>query len=223
MSKRETLTRTKLKTPRAAAIAGILFSVLLLIELWLLRRAVPVDPLESGEWLATSGRTIATALGLTPFIGVAFLWFIGVLRDRLGDREDRFFATVFLGSGLLFLAMLFGAAAIAGAIITAFSAKPGELAGSGTFTLARSLAFNLMNVYAAKMGGVFVFSTSMVVIYTKFVPRWIGYLGCLSALVLLFGSTHIDLAIFVLPLWVLLMSSYILFDNLRDRSSTAGP
>jgi len=42
-----------------------------------------------------------------PFAGIAFLWFIGVLRDRLGELEDRFFATVFLGSGLLFLAMLF--------------------------------------------------------------------------------------------------------------------
>jgi hypothetical protein len=215
MNERETLTRTNLKTPRAAAIAGILFSVLLLIELWLLRRAVPVDPLESGDWLAASGGTIAAALGLTPFIGVAFLWFIGVLRDRLGQREDRFFATVFLGSGLLFLAMLYGAAAVAGAIITAVSAKPGDLAGSGTFALARALAFNLMNVYAAKMAGVFVFSTSMVVIYTEFVPRWIGYMGCLSALVLLFASTHLDWAIFVLPLWVLLMSGYILFDNLR--------
>jgi hypothetical protein len=55
----------------------------------------------------------------------------------------------------------------------------------------------------------------MVVIYTEFVPRWIGYMGCLSALVLLFASTHLDWAIFVLPLWVLLMSGYILFDNLR--------
>ena len=46
--------------------------------------------------------------------GIAFLWFIGVLRDRLGAQEDQFFATVFFGSGLLFLAMLFTAAAIIG-------------------------------------------------------------------------------------------------------------
>ena len=52
-------------------------------------------------------------MNLIPFAGIAFLWFIGVLRDRIGEREDRFFATVFLGSGLLFVAMLFVAAAIA--------------------------------------------------------------------------------------------------------------
>jgi hypothetical protein len=54
------------------------------------------------------------ALYLVPFAGIAFLWFIGVLRDRLGELEDRFFATVFFGSGLLFLAMLFASAAVAG-------------------------------------------------------------------------------------------------------------
>ena len=52
-----------------------------------------------------------------PFAGVAFLWFIGVLRDRLAQLEDRFFATVFFGSGLLFLAMLFAAAAVIGAVV----------------------------------------------------------------------------------------------------------
>ena len=49
------------------------------------------------------------ALNIIPFAGIAFLWFMGVLRDRFGQQEDRFFATVFLGSGLLFLAMLFAA------------------------------------------------------------------------------------------------------------------
>ncbi len=58
---------------------------------------------------------MAVSLNLVPFAGIAFLWFIGVLRDRIGEREDRFFATVFLGSGLLFVAMMFVAVAVAGA------------------------------------------------------------------------------------------------------------
>jgi hypothetical protein len=43
----------------------------------------------------------ALAVNQVPFAGIAFLWFIGMLRDRLGEFEDRFFATVFFGSGLL--------------------------------------------------------------------------------------------------------------------------
>ena len=57
------------------------------------------------------------ALNLLPFAGIAFLWFIGVVRDRIGQGEDRFFATVFLGSGLLFIAMLFVTGAVAGGLV----------------------------------------------------------------------------------------------------------
>src|SRR4029077_18565500 len=144
-------------------IAGIVFSVLLIAIFWLLRRAVPSDPLDSGAWIATESETVTLALNLVPFAGVAFLWFIGVLRDRLGQQEDRFFATVFLGSALLFLAMLFAAAAITGAIIlVASSADPNEVTSSATFRYARATGYIFMNVYAIKMAGVFMISTSTV-------------------------------------------------------------
>ena len=96
MKQEATLIRARLKTPRAAAIAGILFSVLLITGLLLFRLSVRADPLEAGAWLKTSSNRVALALNLVPFAGIAFLWFIGVLRDRLGELEDRFFATVFL-------------------------------------------------------------------------------------------------------------------------------
>ena len=119
MKQKADLIRARLKAPRSAALAGILFSVLLIAVLLLFRLSVRADPLEAGAWLKTSSKTIALALNLVPFAGIAFLWFIGVLRDRLGELEDRFFATVFLGSGLLFLAMLFASAALGGGIIIA--------------------------------------------------------------------------------------------------------
>src|SRR5690349_2484909 len=141
MSESNVLTRAHLKTPKAAAIAGIVFSALLIVILWLIRRSVPADPLDTGAWVATESRTVALALNLVPFAGVAFLWFIGVLRDRLGQQEDRFFATVFFGSALLFLAMLFAAAAVLGAIVTIFSAEPDETADLNTFHFARVIAY----------------------------------------------------------------------------------
>jgi hypothetical protein len=134
MKQEVNLIRARLKTPRAAAVAGVLFSVLLIMGLLLLRLSVPADPLEAGAWLKINANTVALALNLVPFAGIAFLWFIGVLRDRLGELEDRFFATVFLGSGLLFLAMLFAAAAVAGGIILAYAARPSGLLDSATFT-----------------------------------------------------------------------------------------
>jgi len=148
MQPKEELTTARLRAPRAAAIAGILFAILLMAGLGLIRLAVPANPLEAGAWLQTRLNTVVLALNLVPFAGIAFLWFIGVLRDRLGEREDRFFATVFLGSGLLFLAMLFMSAAMVGGLIIAYTADPSRILGSTTFTSARAIAYEVMNIYA---------------------------------------------------------------------------
>jgi hypothetical protein len=217
-----TVAHAHLKTPRAAAIAGIVFSLLMFAIFWLLRRSIPADPLESGSWLAADTGMIKLALNLVPLAGVAFLWFIGVLRDRLGRHEDRFFATVFLGSGLLFLAMLFlGAATIGAVTLMASVAEPGDLGGSVTFRFARAAAFLIANVYASKMAAVFMFSTSTVVIYTAIAPRWMAYAGFLLALVVLIGGHSIGWSLAVLPVWVLAISVYILMDNLAGASTAS--
>jgi MFS family permease len=211
------LTRANLKTPKAAAIAGMVFSVLVMAVFWLLRTAIPADPQEPGAWLESNSRK-ALALNMMPFAGVAFLWFIGVLRDRLGEKEDRFFATVFFGSGLLFLAMLFTAAAMVGAILLAFVMHPVELIGSATFHFARAAAYSLVNVYMIKMASVFMITTSTVAMYTRIAPRWLAVLGFVLAFILLFGSFYISWSFLVFPLWVLLLSASILNDSIRKSS-----
>jgi hypothetical protein len=218
----EIIVRANLKTPRAAAVAGILFSVLLIAILWLLRRSIPADPLEAGAWLAADRGPVALALNLVPVAGILFLWFIGVLRDRLGAREDRFFATVFLGSALLFLAMLFAAAAVIGAIVLVFTIQPNEMVDSAALHVARAFAYNLVNVYAIKMACVFMISTSTVTISTGLAPRWMAALGYALALVLLLGSYYLTWSIAVMPFWVLLISVHILIDNLRPADAVDG-
>ena len=221
MKQEADLIRGRLRTPRAAAIAGILFSVLLIAGLLLVRLSVPADPLEAGAWLKTSSNTIALGLNLVPFAGIAFLWFIGVLRDRLGELEDRFFATVFVGSGLLFLAMLFASAATGGGIILAYAAKPAELLGSPTLTFARAVTYEIMNLYAVKMAAVFMFSTSTLAIRSGIIARWIAFLGYAFALFLLLSGRYVEWILMLFPLWVLLVSIYILIDNLRRLPQVA--
>jgi hypothetical protein len=221
MKQKADLIHVRLKAPRSAAIAGILFSVLLIAGLLLFRLSVRADPLESGAWLKTSSKTIALALNLVPFTGIAFLWFIGVLRDRLGGLQDRFFATVFLGSGLLFLAMLFASAALGGGITIAYAAKPTELLGSPTFTFARAATYETMNLYAFKMAAVFMISTSTLAIRTGIFARWIAFLGYTFALFLLLSGRYIERILLLFPLWVLLVSIYILIDNLRRLPQAA--
>jgi len=210
----DALTHRHLKTPKAAAIAGMLFSTLLLAVFLLLRIAVPPVPQEPGAWLSGSSSSVALAVNLVPFAGIAFLWFIGVLRDRLGQREDRFFSTVFFGSGLLFLGMLFTAAALVGGLLTAFAAEPGQLIDSATYHFARAAVYNIVNIYMTKMTGVFMITTSTMAIYTGFAPRWLAILGYVLALLVLFGSYQLAWSFVVFPLWVFITSTYILVDNI---------
>ena len=105
--------------PRAAAVSGVIFSVLTIVGLGLVRYAIPSNLKVPGIWLTEPGHRNAVrwALDLVPFAGIAFLWFMAVLRDRLGNDEDQFFATVFFGSGLLFVGSVFAAAAITSALL----------------------------------------------------------------------------------------------------------
>jgi hypothetical protein len=217
--KRETAIRVALKAPRAGAIAGIVFSILLIISLVLLRVSVPADPADAGRWLSASGKSVTFALNLLPFAGVAFLWFIGVLRDRMGAQEDRFFATVFLGSGLLFLAMTFASSAVAGGLMMSYGAIPQKLMDSGIYTFARTVSYQFANVYAIRMAGVFMISTCTIAIRIGMFPRWMAFLGYALALLLLLSVGNLYWAPLVFPLWALVISVYVLVANLRPKAT----
>ena len=141
------------------------------------------------------------ALNLLPFAGIAFLWFMGVLRDRMGEKEDRFLATVFLGSGLLFLATTFASSAATGALMMAYEALPGKTMNSGIYTFARTLAYELANVYALRMAGVFMISSCTLAIRLGMFPRWMALLGYALALFLLLSIGRFGWAPLVFPLW----------------------
>jgi hypothetical protein len=221
MNPEKSLIQARMTTPRAAAIAGILFSILMITSLVLIRISVPADPQDAGTWLTEGWRNITLALNLLPFAGIAFLWFIGVVRDRLGKDEDRFFATVFLGSGLLFLAMLFTSSAVAGGILSIYGTAPGMLIDSGMYSFGRAVTYEIMNVYTMKMAGVFMISTCTLSLRTGITPRWMAFLGLALALVLLLSMGFLYWAPVVFPLWVLLISVHILLANFGKPKSEA--
>ena len=211
--------KVKLTTPRAAALAGILFSVLLITSLAIIRISVPADQADVGEWISDSWKIVNIALNIVPFAGIAFLWFIGVVRDRLGQDEDRFFATVFLGSGLLFLGLLFMSAAIAGSTINLYGSSQNIPISSGIYTFGRTTTYEIMNVYTMKMAGVFMISTCTLSLRTGIIPRWMAFLGIVLALFLLFSIGFFAWASLVFPLWVFLISVHILIANMGGPSA----
>lgn len=209
MSKK--LTRRNLRTPRAAAIAGIVFSLLLSASIVLIRLAN-----QSEAETPFTRQTLLLGLNLVPFAGIAFLWFIGVVRDRIGQFEDRFFATVFLGSGLLFLAMLFASAAIGGSLV-ASSRPPSD----PLITFGRQITQAIMNVYAMKMAAVFMISTSTILLRTVVLSRWLAYIGYVFALVQLITLAYWEWIVLLFPLWIFALSIELLLTSLRERQSEA--
>jgi hypothetical protein len=201
-----------LKSPKAAGIAGVLFAGLLLASLVLMLQTVQVAPTDPGVWLVQDTWRVSLAMNLIPFAGVSFLWFVGVLRDRLGPAEDRLFATVFLGSGLLFVAMLFVSAAITGAILITQGLNPSGFAATDAFRLARSLTFTTTSVYAVKMAAVFTFTASTLIYRTGVTARWAAIAGYASGLLLLFVTPSLPWILFLFPVWVLIVSANILVE-----------
>jgi len=185
MQQKPTLIVQHLKTPRAAGIAGIAFSILSITSHWLVRSAIPPYAQGSALEVAKHSQTISLSLNLVPFAGIVFLWFIAVLRDYLGEREDRFFATVFLGSGRLYVAMFFASSALKGGLLGVLRSGTENLVQSGTYAVIRAQINQMLNIYGIKMAGVFMISFSTIALRTRVMPPWIAILGWALALLLL--------------------------------------
>ncbi|WP_460356144.1 hypothetical protein [Mycobacterium sp. ZZG] len=189
----------RLTTPRAAAFAGVLFALMFGAALVLIRTELPDG----------SVHRLRIAIVLMPFAGIAFLWFLGVVRDGLGALEDKFFSTVFLGSGLLFLAMIFASTAVgAGLIATRESAVPGSRTEVNAFGQALLLA--LSDTYALRMAAVFMISLATIWLRTRLMPTWLVVVTYVVALCVLIGSDVTKWMTVSFPVWVLIVSVLLL-------------
>jgi hypothetical protein len=211
-----------MRTPRAAAVAGIVFSVLLSTAFGLIQWAFAGDPPSAREWSADGSRrdALVVALNLLPFAGIAFLWFIGVLRDRIGVHEDRLFATVFLGSGLLFVAMLFTCGAVAGGLVLPFGDGP-DRPPAAFWSFGRSVTLTLLTVYAMRMAAVFTISATTIAARLRLVPRWLVGFGATTGLVLLLTGEAASWLALIFPLWVFVFSVHLLLATFRGSPRPA--
>jgi hypothetical protein len=218
----------QVRAPWAAGIAGLLFAVLFTVALLFIRGS-PLAAADGAELeaLFAEGRDtwlFVGALYLAPFAGIMFLWFIAVIRDQIGEREDRFFATVFFGGGLLFVALLFAAAAVAGSLVVGY-----RYLGLGAPTAAevettRALAYTLLFAFATRAAAVFLIALGSVGLRSGAFPRWFAWSGYGLGILLLLVVSVWDWVILVLPAWVASVSLFILRrERGRRRASGVAP
>jgi hypothetical protein len=218
--------RLERSSPRSAGLAGILFSVLFVGFLLLVSERPPdgLDDRAFVAWYQDNAVTSVTiaALYLAPFAGIAFLWFIGVIRARIGAHEDQFFATVFLGSSLLFVAMFWAAAAVLASLVAGNRFDAAPPIDARTLETVRSVAYSFLFVLAARAAAVFMFVTCTIAWRTAIFPRPLTLTGFLLALVMLLSLSFLQWIVLLFPVWVCIASGYMLAAELRAARAAGG-
>jgi hypothetical protein len=229
MDDEQSVVAREIRTPASAAVAGIIFALILATVVVLLRSALPGVGHRS-DWIAAASnrRALSLSLDLIPFAGIAFLWFIGVIRARLGASEDKLFATAFLGSGLLFVAILFTAAAVTGGLLIVYTGPHPVSADS--VRLAAAISSVLVGTLDVRMAAVFTLVVTNLGRRTGIIPVWLVVVGYLTGGLLLLVPPRSLWAAMVFPAWVFVLSVHILVTSLRNRpgrstvwAPTAGP
>ncbi|MQY37137.1 hypothetical protein SRB17_51410 [Streptomyces sp. RB17] len=221
--RRKRAAQRALETPRAAGLAGVVFALLLAAAIVLIRLGMPQGAgAVTAQAFTNSERrdSLQSALALVPFAGIFFLWFMATIRAHVGAAEDRFLATVFLGSGLVFTATLFGAAAAAGAVLSV-PHPAGTAPAPAYWDFGRHFAYTMMVGYGMRMAAVFVSVVSAIGHRLGVLPRFLTALGLLTALTLLFAASNVPWSELVFPGWSLVLSLYILVASGRPRSRPA--
>ncbi len=201
-----------LRSIEAAAVAGLVHASLLLVSTYLLLRAPQVTAdAPDVRWYVDAANQRSTALGLNLMaIGmIAFLWFVAVIRRRVGERENKFFGTVFLGSALL----LAGTRVIAAVLFSTptmsaylFGVQP----GAESVALWQTSGLTLATIVGTRLESVFVISTTTVGRLSEALPAWLIWFGYLTGLVLLVIPLSRALLIWLFPVWVAAVSVTLL-------------
>jgi hypothetical protein len=217
----------RLSTPRAAGIAGVFFALLFGASLALIETALPEGGAPGSQWVDGAEGKVRVAALLMPFAGITFLWFIGVVRDGIGRFEDRFFASVFLGSGLLFLAMMFASSAVGAGLVASRKYSPDVAMHGDVAAFGQALLVSLSNTYALRMAGVFMFSLATIWLKTKLMPKWLVFGTYFVAVAVLVASDVSMWITMAFPTWVLVVSLLALvragvIDLHRDDEHEAG-
>jgi hypothetical protein len=199
-----------IRSIEAAAVAGLVFAILDIIALVLLNSAPDPSALDSEiiAWYSVSSNRISLTVGLLLSVvsAVSFLWFVAVIRRRVGDREDRFFATVFLGSGILLTGvMLVGAAAFASPAVTV-DLTGGHVPDADVLNAMAGLGTALLLLVLLRIQAVFVVSTSTLALRSNAFSRWLSYLGYGIALAMFFMPILSEPVSLAFPVWVAILS-----------------
>ena len=196
-----------------AAIAGIVCAVAWSVSLrgLLARPGLDASRAEIARFYTDhdDGGHVGVLLGLMVIGTVAYLWFVGVVRSRLGARESRLVGTVFLGASVLLTGlMLVAASALAAPSILLDVSRQGP--DPGAAAMFRALAAVELSVFAARIATLVMFSTASLSLRTGALPRWLVIVTYLVGIAEFVNVTLSTPTLYVFPAWIGLVSIFLL-------------
>lgn len=201
----------RLRTIEAAAIAGIVHAILAGVALWILTDVPPIDATAAEITAYYEGDTLGfQGLMLRVFSMLAFLWFIAVIRDRIGVREPRFFGTVFFGGAVLYagIVLVAGAALAAPSIVVE---QGGQIPDPGAAVMLTAIGDGLSNDVAPRIAALIVLATGTLGRLSNAFPRWLVATSYLLGLSMLLLVTFLRAGALIFPVWVAIVSVVLLF------------
>ncbi len=205
--------RSRVASVEAAAVAGIVCAVGWSIGMRGLLAAPSIDATDDEivRYFSEpySGGAAVIYLQVVTVATLAFLWFIGVVRSRLGENEPRLFGTVFLGGGILLAGLIFvGASALAAPSV--LLEVGGKAPDPGAASMTRAFAASILSVFAPRVTALVMLSTASLGRQTGALPRWLVLVSYAVGVGEFVNFTIREPSIYVFPAWIAVVSVVLL-------------
>jgi hypothetical protein len=203
------------RVARLTAFIGAAAATLELISIVLLSR-IPggsASDVEIERFYESQGQRLPILVGLyiMPFAGIAFIWFVVLLRMWIradADRRNIMQSNIQLVSGILYIAIFF----VSAAAMSVFAATAQFTDTAVDPSLARqfpNFAHTLLLVFGMRMAAMFVFTSSALGLKSHLMPKRFAYLGFGFGLFLLLSVSLYPWLAVVFPVWILLVCGHI--------------
>jgi len=194
-----------------AAVAGIVCAICWSVALrgLLARPRVGAGPSEVARFYESHHTQVVVLLALIVIGTVAFLWFVGVVRSRLGQREHRMLGSVFLGSSVLLAGLvLLGAAMLAAPSFLVDVG--GGMPDVGAASLLRAESAVVLSVFAPRIATLVIFSVASLGRTSGALPRWLVVVSYVVGVAEFVNVTISQPTLYVFPAWIALVSVVLL-------------
>jgi hypothetical protein len=207
----------ELDAPRSAvgALAGLAFSLFFFVGVAMLNTPEGASDAELVAWWSDSGNQTAAVVSMYLFVlaGLCFLVFLVKLRSRLLAAEGGAgeLSALVVASGVVFVSMLFVAAAARGLIGFAVKSPPADesLPGADVLRYVPQFGHAVTGTGALLAAAVTMAATSLLIVRTAVFGRWLAWVGGVAALVVVVAAAVLS-AVYVTPVllvWTVAVSA----------------